>query len=148
MINRKYDETAVKLKLGDLELAYMYACDDHFGNSAVINRETGAILLLSELGDGDEPPPDLDNDDKYLSLPTKFDLDLGNQLVFEFAKHRPELDYEKVRSLFRRKGAYGRFRALLDEADLTSRWHEYQDEQTAAALKEWCKENNIELVRE
>lgn len=148
MINRKYDHTAVKLKFGDLELAYMYASDDRFGNSAVINRETGAILLFSGMGDGDEPPADLDDDKKYFTLPTKYELDLGNQLVFEFAKIHPELDYDEVRELFHRKGAYGRFRALLDETELTSRWNEYQDKRTAAALREWCKENNIELADE
>ena len=58
-------------------------------------------------------------------IPHKNDLDLGQALVFEFAaSHLPD-EYDRVRDIFRRRGAYGRFKDLLDSKGLLETWYRF-----------------------
>jgi hypothetical protein len=67
----------------------------HFYSGAWIHRtsipltcakkETGEIIYTSKMDDLYELPEDIDDDDKYIVIPHKNDLDLGKALVFEFA---------------------------------------------------------------
>ena len=101
-------------------------------------REEGVIDDL-------EIPDDLDDGDKYLPAPDKWSLDLGNQLVFDFTREFAPLRYDDIRRMFRRKGAYGRFKDFLEKEGLLDKWYRYQDEQTAKALAAWCEENGLKL---
>jgi len=51
----------------------------------------------------------------------------------------------RVYSIFHRKGAYSRYKDLLERKGLLDEWYEYENERQKAALKEWCRENNIEI---
>lgn len=90
-------------------------------------------------------PDDLDDGEKYLPAPDKWSLDLGNQLVFDFAHEFAPLRYDDIRRMFRRKGAYRRFKDLLEKEDLLDKWYRYQDEKTAKALADWCEQNGLKL---
>ena len=48
-------------------------------------------------------------------------------------------------SIFRRKGAYSRYKDFLESKGVLENWYEYENERQKVALKEWCKENNIEV---
>jgi hypothetical protein len=65
--------------------------------------------------------------------------------VFRFVEDAMPQEYEQVRQIFRKKGAYGRFSKLLDSLGLRDNWHRFRDEQTAAALRAWCEENGFRL---
>lgn len=92
-----------------------------------------------------EIPDDIDDGDKYLPVPDKWSLDLGNQLVFDFVREFAPLCYDDVRQMFRRKGAYRRFGDFVEEKDLFEKWRRYRDDETAKALANWCEENRLEL---
>ena len=47
--------------------------------------------------------------------------------------------------LFRREGAYARFKALLDSKGALDRWYAYGTESIEQALRAWCAENGLEL---
>lgn len=52
----------------------------------------------------------------------------------------------KVYDIFRRKGAYLRYKDLLESRDLLEKWYDYENKQTKEALLSWCAENNIEIM--
>ena len=66
------------LKFSDIEEALFWvSMDQQFMHDAILCRETGQIFYTSEMGDSDELPEDIEDPDKYISLPHKNDLDLG-----------------------------------------------------------------------
>ena len=55
-------------------------------------------------------------------------------------------EYDRVRQMFRKPGAYARFGKLVDDRGLRDQWHRFRDEQTRAALANWCDENGLRLA--
>ena len=134
------------MKFQDIENALMFvSMAPQFQNSAILSRETGEIYYVSEIGDSDELPDDVDDADKYIEIPHKNELDLGKALVLEFAsEHLPD-DLQEVDRIFNRKGAYGKFKQLLEGKDMLDQWYEYENKRQETALREWCTENGIEV---
>ena len=97
------------------------------------------------MGDSDELPDDIDDPDKYITIPHKNELDLGKALVIEFTSEYLPEDLDTVYSIFRRKGAYLRYKDLLERKGVLEDWYEYENKRQNEALKEWCRENNIEI---
>ena len=97
------------------------------------------------MGDSDELPDDIDDPDKYITIPHKNELDLGKALVIEFTSEYLPEDLDTVYSIFRRKGAYSRYKDLLERKGVLEDWYEYENKRQNEALKEWCRENNIEI---
>jgi hypothetical protein len=122
---------------------------DAFECSAWICLDTGKVYLRSpEVGLGDEDlPADIDSSDRYLAVPTQHDLDLGRPLALAFAAEEllPD-DYETVAGLFQRRGAYSRFKDLLQARGLLAKWYEFENRSTAEALLAWCAEHGIQPV--
>ena len=103
---------------GEIESAYQFVSSGtRYEHQAFLSRETGEIFFSSEMGESDELPDDVDSE-RYVAIPDKWDLDLGEPLVMEFvARHLPE-GLDAVHAMFRKRGAYARFKAFLDERDL------------------------------
>ena len=140
------------VSFSDLEAAFDFV---NFGgdgeNEAVLDRRTGKIYCRSFFsGETDEGFPDeasQDSDEKYVAIPGRRDLDLGKTLVLDFARQvMSEGDYDEVRSIFNRKGAYARFKNLLARRRLLDSWHEFSDKAEKAALRDWAAENGVELT--
>jgi hypothetical protein len=89
-------------------------------------------------------PDDID-DEKYISIPDKRELDLGKSLVFDFAREFLPDDYDEVRHIFSRRGAYRRFKDLLVRRDALERSYDFSNKAEVATLREWCAENGIDL---
>src|ERR1700746_1967029 len=73
------------------------------------------------------------------------ELDLGKPLVLDFAREFLPDDYDEVRHIFSRRGAYRRYKELLVRRDALERWYDFSNKSEAAALREWCAENGIDL---
>ena len=136
----------------DLVDAMQWVYDTSSDNQAYVCRETGKIYWVpGEQGLFDEPeedvPDDIHEQGKYLALPGKYDLDLGNQLAYDFAREFLPEHYDRVRDIFRRQGAYGRFKDFLAGEDVLEEWHEYSDRREVDALLEWGEANGIEVER-
>ena len=99
----------------------------------------------AQYGDLDEELPDDIDDEKYAAIPDKRELDLGRPLVLDFVRQFLPEDYDEVRRIFSRKGAYGRYKALLVRRGALDRWYDFSNKAEEAALREWCAENGIEL---
>ncbi len=117
------------------------------GSSAYVDLETGHIYWVAEeMDDFEEVPDDIETSDRYLMLPDKRDLELGRNLAISFAEECLPNEYENVVDCFRKKGAYARFKDLLDRHDALTQWHQFEAKQTEIALREWCRQNDIQLA--
>jgi hypothetical protein len=117
---------------------------------ALVCRQTGKIYLRSEFEDlaglEDELPDDIEDEEKYIALPDKRDLDLGKPLVLSFAREYLPDDVDDVRDMFSRKGAYAKFKALLAHRNALDRWYDFETKATEGALREWCDRDSVAIA--
>ncbi|MDK1492863.1 UPF0158 family protein [Sinorhizobium sp. 7-81] len=114
-------------------------------NTAYLCKETGKIYWEDWLDDVEELPDDIEDSAKYIPIPDKRELDLGMPLVLSFARRQLPDDYAKVRQIFSRGGAYGRFKDLLEHRHALDRWYDFEQKATEEALRAWCDDNDIEV---
>src|SRR3974390_2055911 len=139
-----------RVKFSDLELAFEFASFEGVTTEhlAYVRKDTGEILYGSYELNGEELPDDVDDEEKYLAIPSKRDLGLGRSLVFDFVQQFLPDDLDQVRRYFSRRGAYGNFKDLLAERRAIEQWHKFEDEAAQRALREWCSENSIEPIED
>ncbi|MGA8261021.1 MAG: UPF0158 family protein [Arenicellales bacterium] len=133
-------------RLDELVDALAYVSGGAFmGSEAYLCISTGKILYRSDdFEDEEDPlPEDIDESDDYVAIPDKNDLDLGKDLVFRFVRQSIPDAIDDVEDIFRRKGAYGRFKNMLERYGVLERWYEYEEAQGREALKRWCTDNGI-----
>jgi hypothetical protein len=110
-------------------------------HSAYICRATGKIYWVtgdSSLDEEEDLPDDLEASDRYIAVPHKKELDLGRRLALRFARRELPDDCETIAGFFRRRGAYARFKDLLERRGMLSRWYEHGEMATGEALLVWC----------
>jgi hypothetical protein len=122
---------------------------DPYENRAFIRIAAGTVHFAREL---DLEPEKIDDEELEESggliyLPGKYDLDLGQRLVFAFADQMLSGgDAGRVRDIFGRRGAYRRFKDFLETRSMLEKWYAFEEKATAEALRKWCEENGIELA--
>ena len=138
----------LSVKISELELAYDFVSSaEVFANSAFISRKTGKIFWVSDYMDEiEEHPEDLGDPEHYIAVPHKNELDLGRRLVMKFVASQLAQEYDNVEEIFRHRGAYSQFKALLERKGLLDAWYEFEANATKAALQEWSVEEEIELI--
>ena len=119
-----------------------------FEHRAFLSLDTGAIYWISETSpiDDEDVPDDLETSDRYIAIPHKNELDLGNNLALRFAEEQLPHRYSAIAAAFRHRGAYARFKELLAAEGCLERWYAFEAECTERALRDWCKENQIDVV--
>jgi hypothetical protein len=119
-------------------------------HQAVLCRQTGKIYFRSEFADldelNDEMPDDIDDDEKYIAIPDRKELDLGKPLALDFARECLPDDFDEVRYMFSKRGAYRKFRALLIRRNVLDRWYDFELKATERALRDWCEFNSIAVT--
>jgi len=129
------------VKYSDLEMALEFVSaagliDAH----AYISRKSGKIYWESEDNDLDEElPEDLGEPDLYAEVPSKRDLNLGKRLVLDFAARFIPEAYEDVEHIFRSRGAYSRYKDLLDEKGNLEEWYEFEQSTVERELIDWAE---------
>ena len=99
--------------------------------------------------DGEEPlPEDIDDLDLYLPGPMPHDLELGRNLLLEFVEANLPRDADLVHGFFRRRGAYGNTKDLLQRRGLLDAWYAHEQAATFAALRQWAQENDLIIAGE
>ena len=92
------------VSFSDLQLACEFVSSGGMGeNEAYLDRQSGKIYWHSEFGDNDEELPDDIDEEKYISIPDKRELDLSKPLVLDFAREFLPDDYDEVRHIFSRR---------------------------------------------
>ena len=136
-------------KYEEIEYAYQSANDGDIGEflTAYVSRKDGRIYIHDESEPSlNQPPEDFEEPERYIEIPDKRDLNLGKYLVFDFVDEEIPEARQAIRGIFSHRGAYSRFRDLLNETGMFEKWKEYEDKRTREALIEWCKENKIEII--
>ena len=138
----------VAVKFDDLSFAFEFVGSAAPSeNNAYLCLDTGQIYCRSELSPLDEEiPNDLEASDRYLLLPHKTELDLGIGLALGFTASELPDCFDRVPDFFRHKGAYARFKDLLDSQGALERWYRYEADATERALREWAADNDVQLV--
>lgn len=136
----------VSVELDQLVDALQWVGAGDSGSAAYVCSQTGAVYIVSaEQGEDDEDlPDDLESNDRYLPAPDQHTLDLGRGLAFRFARERLPDAAEEVYDCFRRKGAYARFKHLLDRRNALQHWYDFEAAETEAALRQWCRDNGLD----
>jgi hypothetical protein len=131
--------------------AYLFVEGGNGQHEAFVCRQTGKIYLRSGDPDLDELegaiPDEIEDDTKYAVMPGKRELDLGKPLVLDFVSEFLPGDFDDVREMFSRRGAYQKFRALLNRRrGALECWYEFESKATKRALREWCADQSIEIA--
>ena len=136
----------MEIKFNDIVDAFEFVSFGRmYEHQAFLNKETGRIYWHSEVGDNEEELPEDIDDGKYIGIPHKNELDLGKHLVLDFTCEYLPNDIDKVENIFRRKGAYSKFKALLENRKIIDKWYEFESNAQEKALKAWCEENGIQI---
>jgi hypothetical protein len=115
-------------------------------HEAFLCKQSGQIYWHSESGgEFDELPEDIDDAGKYIQIPDKRELGLGKALALEFTVQRLPREFDEAQRIFRKKGAYARFKHLLERTGALEQWYEFEASAQEKALREWCEENSIEV---
>jgi hypothetical protein len=134
----------------DILLAFEFAGVNGDGlHRAILCRRTGKIYFHYEFSDleefNDELPDDVEDEEKYIDIPDKRELGLGKPLALDFAREVLPNDFDDVRYMFSKRGAYKKFRALVTRRNTLDRWYDFESKATEQALREWCQLNSIEV---
>jgi hypothetical protein len=140
-------ESDTLLKYDDLLTAFEWVSSSAPTlNSAFISRKTGALHWASELMElEDELPEDIEDGSIYIAVPHRKDLNLGKNLVLNFTDERLPDSYATVATFFHKRGAYGRFKDLLERKGILEDWYEYETQAVEEALRNWSVENGLQL---
>lgn len=140
----------VSVKYPDLLDAFEFVSSGApFEHSAYIHADTGEIYWVSSMMELEgEVPDDLETSDRYIPVPHKNDLDLGRNLALSFADQELPDAFDAVAGFFRQKGAYRRFKYLLEARGVLEKWYAFEATAIQEALRAWCQDNNIELSYE
>jgi hypothetical protein len=114
-------------------------------NRAYVSRTTGNIHLSSEAGIDEELPEDVEDENLYVAVPHKNHLDLGRALALRFVSERLPGSYELAHGYFRKSGAYGRFKSLLERTGQLDAWYEYEASSVERALREWGADHGLQF---
>ena len=115
-------------------------------HQAFLCKQSGRVDWHSEFSDElDKLPDDIEDSEKYVPIPDKRELDLGKPLALEFARQFLPSDIDKVRQIFSGRGAYAKFKNLLDRRGVLDQWYEFEAEVEEKALRMWWDLNSIEV---
>ena len=140
--------TSAPIKFDDLLSAYEWVSSSSLEeNKAFISRITGNIHLSSSMMDLEEElPEDIDDGSIYVSVPHKYELNLGKNLALTFAQDHLEDLYETISNIFRHRGAYGKYKDLLARKGQLDAWYKYETNSVEFALRKWATELGLIIV--
>ena len=108
--------------------------------------ETGDAYVDGLFGDEQPLPDNVDDETRYLEVPNKSELGLGRPLATRFASTYLPDDEDTVWEYFRKRGAYSRFKDLLERRGMLQQWFDYEQQQVDLELRAWCEEQGISVV--
>ena len=138
---------SVPVKFEDILAAYEWVSSSPFDNDAFVSRITGNVHWSSSTIElDDELPEDIEDGSIYVAVPNKHDLNLGKNLALTFAEEQLADSYQTVANIFRQRGAYGRFKDLLERKGYLQAWYDYEANATELALREWAAEQGLSIA--
>lgn len=116
-------------------------------HTAYLSLDTGKFYWVSEFLEAEEElPDDWETSDRYLPLPGKIELGLGRALALRFVDEKCPAFLDKAREIFRHKGAYARYKDLLESQGNLEAWYQFEADATKEALLQWCAGHEIQVT--
>lgn len=119
-------------------------------NMAFVCRETGRVFMTSDEDDGVELEPDLPLDledvSKYAMVPTRQELRLGKRLAVRFVQASLPERVEETYAMFAARGAYARFKDMLEREQALDAWFAFEAEAVEHGLREWAESEGLEVA--
>ncbi len=130
--------------LDELILALDWVSDlSSTDNMAFVCRESGRVFMTSEEDFGVELEPDLplnlDDETKYAIVPTRQDLRLGKRLAVRFVQGSLPARLEDTYTMFAARGAYARFKDMLESEQVLEAWYAFEAEAVERSLRDWAE---------
>jgi hypothetical protein len=141
--------TQMHVSLNDLLQAFEFiSCGDEEENQAFLCKQTGKIYWQSSHVDDldDTLPEDISDSDAYLQIPDKKELGLGKPLALDFAQQFLPNDFDEIRQIFKKKGAYATFKRLLDRRRALNQWYDFEAKAEEEALRMWGELHSIKVI--
>ncbi|RWF27095.1 MAG: hypothetical protein EOS44_23605 [Mesorhizobium sp.] len=134
-------------QLKDILLAFEFVSSGARENiRPFLCKQSGTLYWQSEFtGDLDELPDDIDDRDKYVQIPDKRELELGKPLALDFAREFLPDEVGDVREIFSERGAYARFKDLLQRRGALDQCYDFEANAQERALRMWRDLNSIEV---
>lgn len=134
------------VKFDDLLAAFEWVSSSS-ESEAFVSRATGNVHWSSTIMELDEAlPEDIDDGSLYVAVPNQHDLNLGKHLALTFAEEMLGDSYQAVARIFHQRGAYGRFKDLLERKSLLQSWYDFEARATETALREWAAEEGLSIM--
>lgn len=136
----------INIDYSELEMAFDFVSGATIALSAAYaSRESGKIYWESTELD-EEIPADIGDPKLYVEIPSRLELNLGKQLALSFAAEYLGESYNIVANIFRKRGAYGRFKDLLEATGQLEAWYEYESNSVKLALCEWAESEGFRVT--
>jgi hypothetical protein len=132
------------IDMNDLLAAFDWVSSgQRFENTAYLSRVDGRIYWDSDASE-DELPDDIEDGGIYIAVPHSSELGLGSRLAIRFAQeHLPDDVCDHVFEAFRHRGAFQRFKQLVDRCGKLQLWYDYCDQAQRDAIRDWCIDNDL-----
>jgi hypothetical protein len=135
------------ISIEDLQLALDWASDTSGTDAmAYVCRSTGRIYMVSTEHEDPDLPEDIDDEAKYSVVPSRHDLRLGRRLAVRFAQQAMPERVDDTYDIFSQRGAYSRFKEMLQQAGKLDDWYAFEDQAVVAALREWADTHEITIA--
>jgi hypothetical protein len=119
-------------------------------NMAFVCRESGRVFMTSEDDFGVELEPDLPSDlddvEKYAIVPSRHDLRLGKRLAVRFVQASLPSRLEETHTMFAARGAYARFKDMLESEQALEAWYAFEAEAVERGLREWAESEALAVA--
>ncbi len=119
-------------------------------SAAYYNKQSGEIIWVFEYMDNDtEQLDDIeDNPDKYVALPTRYDID-EYSIMREFAY---SCDNTKIANelylCLKGSGVFRRFKDKIYYLGIREAWFEFRNNAYRKIAEEWCADNKLISIQE
>lgn len=118
-----------------------------YERNAYIAKDTGEVFHAAQIYDAYRRiPHDVDDDERYWSVPHRQDLDLGGRLELKFVAEHMPAQLAVAEEFFQRRGAHAKFHELVEKEGKQALWRQYEQHATELALRKWANEEGLALA--
>lgn len=142
-IKNNEGEYKYQIKYDDLWFGYEYDAEELFEEPLFFNPLDQSICHPEQSSLSRE---DIKAIEGKIFFPNERGLDLGRSLIFQFIEKCYPNFVDEVDEIFRKKGAFRRFKDFIVRQSIRDKWHEYQNYYTVLKLVEWANDNDLEVI--
>ena len=123
--------------------------DASMGTSCYFNTKTNEILWYWDFNKEESTYTEEDefNDDiiSMFNFYSKNDYDIMQDFIYHISNDSLR---NELFNATRGKGAFYRFREIIDYRNITNDWYKFQDDEYKKISEEWCTDNKIEYEKD